>query len=156
MIEEKFRKGKVVFNEGDPGNCLYYIRWGSVAVYSQYKTRNQKKLGELSCGSFFGEMGLIAGEKRNATVVSTDHETILNRITEAEFDQFVKENPGMVMDILRQLSHNLRNTTRKYLSLCKDVESTVGSSVETIDENTAYGFENNERLVAIHDDQEEA
>lgn len=154
MIEEKFRKGKVVFNEGDPGDCLYYIRWGSVAIYSQYKTRNQKKIAELSRGNFFGEMGLLDHERRTATVVSTDHETVLNRIVESEFDQFMSENPTKVMDILRQLSHKLRDTTKKYLELCKDVESAVGSDTETVDESKHYGFENNDNLAAVHDGQE--
>jgi hypothetical protein len=66
----------------------------------------------------------------------------------------MSENPTQVMDILRQLSHKLRNTTKKYLELCKDVESAVGSDTETVDENKHYGFENNERLAAVHDGQE--
>lgn len=151
MIEEKFRKGKVVFNEGDPGDCMYYIRWGSVAIYSQYNTRNQKKIAELSRGNYFGEMGLLDHQQRNATVVSTDRETILCRIVENEFEQFMKENPVQVMDILRQLCHNLRNTTKKYLALCKDVESAVGSAADAVDEGTDYGFESNENLKAVHD-----
>jgi hypothetical protein len=57
-------------------------------------------------------------------------------------------------DILRQLSHKLRDTTKKYLELCKDVESAVGSDTETVDESKHYGFENNERLAAVHDGQE--
>lgn len=151
MKEERYRKGQVVFREGDPGDCLYYIRYGSVGVYADYGSRDEKMLAELGTGDYFGEMGLLNHEKRSATIVSFDHETVLNRISDAEFEEFFHENPAKVMDIFRQLSHKLRDTTKRYLGICQEVNKTVGADTNAITEAKVYGFEENAELKAVHD-----
>ncbi|MBP3894592.1 MAG: cyclic nucleotide-binding domain-containing protein [Atopobiaceae bacterium] len=151
MIEEKYRKGQVVFRQGDPGDCLYYIRWGSVGVYVNYGAKNQEKLAELRAGDYFGEMGLIDNERRSATVISLDYDTVLNRISEQEFDEFLNENPARIVDILKRLSHKLRDTTKSYLEICKAVGESVGTQATEVDESKTYGFDENEKLRTIHD-----
>ncbi len=151
MKEERYRKGQVVFREGDAGDCLYYVRWGSVGVYTDYGTRSAKKLAVLGIGDYFGEMGLLEHESRSATIVSLDHDTVLNRISDTEFEEFLKENPAKVMDILRRLSHKLRDTTRKYLEICQEVNKSVGSDAKSITEAKVYGFAQSEPLKAVHD-----
>ena len=151
MNEERYRKGKVVFQEGDPGDCLYYIRWGTVGVYSQYGTKGQRKLAELRTGDYFGEMGLLDHEPRSATVVSLDHDTTLDRISEDEFARFLEERPAKVMDILRRLSHKLRDTTKGYLRLCQAIDDSVGPHTEVVGETGSYGFDRDDRLRVAHD-----
>lgn len=150
--EEKFGKGKVVFRQGDPGDCLYYIRWGSVGVYANYREENEEKLAELRTGDYFGEMGLLDHEVRSATVVSLDHDTVLNRISEDEFDEFLHDNPARVVDILKRLSHKLRKATKSYREVCQAVSESVGAQTNEVSETGNYGFDQNEKLKAIHDD----
>ena len=152
MKNEKFRKGHIVFRQGDLGDCLYYIRWGTVGVYANYGERGEQKLAELRTGDYFGEMGLLDHGRRSATVVALDHDTTLNRISETEFDEFLRENPARVMDILTRLSHKLRKATRRYLEICQAVDESVGDQTNQVAESTAYGFEQNSTLKAIHDD----
>ena len=156
MNEERYHRGRIIFREGNRGDSLYYIFYGTVGIYVNYGRDNQRMLAELTTGDYFGEMGLLDGGKRTATAVCLENDTVLDRITEDEFDRFMRENPERVMDIMKRLCHKLRNTTHAYVALCKDVESTVGENAESVDEYENYGFENNERLVAVHDDQEEA
>ena len=152
MKEERFSKGKVVFRQGDPGDCLYYIRWGSVGVYVNYREKNEEKLAELRTGDYFGEMGLLDHEARSATVVSLDHDTVLNRISEDEFDVFLRDNPARVVDILKRLSHKLRKATKGYREVCQAVSESVGAQTNEVSQTGTYGFEQNEKLKAIHDD----
>lgn len=156
MKEERFRRRQVVFRQGDPGDCLYYIVWGSVGVYANYGERGEEKLAELRAGDYFGEMGLLDHERRSATVVSLDHDTVLNRISEEEFEEFLRERPARVVDILQRLSHKLRDTTKAYLEICHAVSDTVGAQADQLDEDTTYGFDRNETLRAVHDDMQPA
>jgi CRP-like cAMP-binding protein len=149
--EQKFHRGRVIFREGYSGDSLYYIFYGTVGIYVNYGKNDQRMLAELTTGDYFGEMGLLDGGKRTATAVALENDTVLDCITEAEFDRFMQENPGRVMDIMKRLCHKLRNTTAAYVNLCKDVESAVGSAADTVDEGTDYGFESNENLKAVHD-----
>ena len=152
MNEQRFHKGRVIFYEGYSGDSLYYIFYGTVGIYVNYGKNNQRMLAELTTGDYFGEMGLLDGGKRTATAVALENDTVLDCITEDEFDRFMAENPGRVMDIMKRLCHKLRNTTAAYVALCKDVESTVGT--DEVDESKHYGFENNDNLAAVHDGQE--
>ena len=152
MAEEKFRKGQVVFWQGDPGDCLYYIRWGSVGVFANYGKENEEKLAELRAGDYFGEMGLLDHEARSATVVSLDRDTVLNRITEEKFDEFLRQNPARVVDILTRLCHKLRDATKGYLEICQALDNAVGTRTGEMTDSGTYGLEQNQTLKAIHDD----
>ena len=152
MEAKKYRKGQVVFRQGDPGDCLYYIRWGSVGVYVNYGEKNEEKLAELGASDYFGEMGLLDHTVRTATVVCLDHDTMLCRISDDEFDEFLRENPAKVVDILQRLSHKLRIATTNYLEICQAVSESVGTKEDEVTESKTYGFAENETLKAIHDD----
>lgn len=154
MNSEKYRKGKVVFRQGDHGDCLYYIRWGSVGVFVNYGEANEEKLAELRTGDYFGEMGLLDHADRSATVVSLDHETTLDRISEEEFEEFLRDNPARVVDILKRLSHKLRDATRNYLEICQAVGESVGAQADEVSRQESYGFAQNAKLKAIHDDMQ--
>ncbi len=80
-----FKKNEVICHRGEIGNCMYCIKKGSVAVFSNYGTQQVRKLAELKEGEFFGEMELIENEPRSATVVAMTDDTLLDEITESTF-----------------------------------------------------------------------
>ena len=53
------KKGEVIIRQGQPGDSMYNILWGRVAVYSGYGTPREQKLAELGANDFFGEMELL-------------------------------------------------------------------------------------------------
>lgn len=64
--------GKVLIREGDPADALYVLKTGSVEVLS-----GARRLAALPAGSWFGELGLLEGIPRTATVVTTAKSTLL-------------------------------------------------------------------------------
>jgi CRP-like cAMP-binding protein len=69
----RFRRGEVIFHEGDPGDSLHLVAKGHVAV------RRSTPLGEIATlvvlgpGDYFGELVLVSPESgRNASVVALD------------------------------------------------------------------------------------
>jgi voltage-gated potassium channel len=67
----EFPAGAVVMRRGDPGDCMYFIASGEVEI------RLQPAPVRLAPGDFFGEVALLTGDPRNATVVASRRSTLL-------------------------------------------------------------------------------
>jgi voltage-gated potassium channel len=67
----EFPTGAVVMRRGDPGDCMYFIASGEVEI------RLGPKPVRLGPGDFFGEVALLTGDRRNATVVAFRRSTLL-------------------------------------------------------------------------------
>lgn len=65
--------GTVVTRQNDYADSLLAVVEGRVAISAQSADGEQRRVVELSAGSFFGEMGLISGRRRNATATAIDH-----------------------------------------------------------------------------------
>jgi small-conductance mechanosensitive channel len=96
-----FGPGEVILRQGDPGDSLYVVRAGSVAVQIGVLGAS-KELATLSDGQFFGEMSLMTGESRAATVVAkTDVECYI--VDKEAFQEILQEKPelaGIISEIL--------------------------------------------------------
>ena len=116
---EKFKKGTVIFKEGEIGECMYDIHFGSVGIYKGYGTADEKLLAKLSTDEFFGELGMIENVKRSGTAVVLDDETTLEIITPADLKNLFAQNPPKVEMILEHVSYRLRKLTKEYMSACR-------------------------------------
>jgi hypothetical protein len=89
-----FGIGEVVVRQEDDGDSLFIVRRGSLNVY-----RDDAMVGSLREGEFFGEMSLLTGERRKATVVAAS-EVHLVEISKEDIEPVIKANP----DLLEKLS----------------------------------------------------
>jgi hypothetical protein len=64
---EMLQPGQIVFREGDPSGCAYFIQQGEVEVLRDLEGHEQV-LARLGVGEYFGEMGLLSDRPRNATI----------------------------------------------------------------------------------------
>ena len=119
------KKNEILFRQGDPGDGLYYIHFGEVGIYTDYGTSKQVKIRELYTDQFVGEMGLISGVPRSATVVSLMDNTQVEHLSEADFASFYQENPARVFQLMEQMSYRLRKITRRYLEACREAYALV-------------------------------
>ena len=120
-----FSKGQIVFREGDEGLYMYAIHGGTVGIYANYGTPQEHKLTTLYPDSFFGEMGMIEKEKRSATAVVEENNTMLECIREEDLIGLLRKNPVKIDMILCHLSNRLRALTRDYVKACR--EATEGA-----------------------------
>src|SRR5262245_40571144 len=74
--------GEVIMRQGEWGGNTFYIAVeGALDVYVRDRD-GQKKIGQLEPGSCFGEMALLAGIERNATIsVPSEHESIVLEVS---------------------------------------------------------------------------
>ena len=65
-----YQQADVIIREGERDRRLFVVLEGSVEVIKSYGDKQQRVLGELGAGSYFGEMALLNDEPRSATVVA--------------------------------------------------------------------------------------
>lgn len=121
MEIKKFKKGEIIFRQGDPGDCMYDIHSGKVGVYAAYGTPEQKLLTEFYEDQYFGEMGLLEKAPRSATAVAVEPCTAAV-ITEEGFGEFFEKNPAKVLKVMQQMSQNLRRRTNDFVEVCRNIK----------------------------------
>ena len=98
----RFAAGDVIFAKGDKGDTMYVVRNGEVAI-----EREGRVIETLGDGGIFGEMALIDGSPRSATVrAKTDCEVA--PINEKTFLFLVHETPFFAIAVMRTLADRLR------------------------------------------------
>ena len=118
MRQLTFAKGDVIFRQGDFANVMYDIVSGKVGIYSDYQGEQEKLIAELGDGQILGEMGMIEAYPRSATAVALSEQVVLSELVEDDLETYFKDDPAKVLQLMRQLSERLRETTRKYTELC--------------------------------------
>ena len=121
MEIKTYRKGAVIFREGDAGDCMYDVYFGKVGVYAAYGKPEQKLLMEYYPDQSFGEMGLLEKAPRSATAVAMEEETSVAAVTEADFGAYFEKNPSKVLMVMQQMSHNLRRRTDEFIRVCRSI-----------------------------------
>ncbi len=114
----EYKRGQVIFREGDEGEYMYSVQSGRIGIYTSYGAANQQKLTDLYSDTFFGEMGLIDREPRSATAVVEEDGTTLECIREQDLQELFRTNPIEVNMILSHLSNRLRKLTVSYSKAC--------------------------------------
>jgi CRP/FNR family cyclic AMP-dependent transcriptional regulator len=102
--------GSVVAGEGEPGAGLFIIDDGEADV-----TIGGKKLNHLKAGDFFGEMALLDGGPRTATVTATT-DLSLFALTEWVYRGLLAEHPSIAIRTLEALAARLRRATKASIS----------------------------------------
>jgi CRP/FNR family transcriptional regulator, cyclic AMP receptor protein len=98
--------GHVIAAEGEPGAGLFVIDAGEADV-----TIGGRKVNHMKAGEFFGEMALLDGGPRTATVTATTDIT-LYALTEWVFRGLIAEHPGIAMRTLETMASRLRSATK--------------------------------------------
>jgi hypothetical protein len=85
-------KGTVVVREGDSGQSMYIIGTGSATVTTKAKDGSVIQLAELGEGSFFGEVSLLTGRPRTATI-ATKEDTEVMELTKEALGRIIEKYP---------------------------------------------------------------
>ena len=93
-IIQDFGTGELIVCQDEPGDSLYIILNGACEVLIERKERGTKKIAVINKGDFFGEMSLLTGETRSATVKTLEYATVI-RVDKALFSTFIASNPAI-------------------------------------------------------------
>ncbi len=99
----------IIIKEGDYGQDVYLIISGKVVVAEKLQSTNKYKvLATLGPGEIFGEMAMLDGEPRSATLVAASPCKILV-LTPENFEKVFKTHPRWALKILAALSKRIQN-----------------------------------------------
>ena len=117
IIEKLYRKGDIILMEDDDTNqSLFIIAKGEVKVVLTAEDGREAILASLKEGDFFGEMSLLDGEPRSATVRAVEESRLLT-IRREDFLQAMKKQPDLALTLLGEMSRRLRKSNRQISSL---------------------------------------
>jgi len=87
-----FAPADVIVREGEPGMSLFLIENGTVEVHTTDPAGRLVVLAELGPGDFFGEVAVLTGRPRTATIVAKESVTVIE-ITRDDLERVVRDHP---------------------------------------------------------------
>lgn len=106
----KYPKNSIIVTEGDSQNNFYIVEAGNLKVYVDGEDGRQVTLNWLESGDYFGELALIDGEPRSASVITLTP-TELRVISQHDFHEFLANEPGVALALMRALARRVRALT---------------------------------------------
>ena len=107
MDEQRFMEGATIVREGEPGDTFYVLIEGEAKV----KDANGRLLSRLIPGDFFGEISLMDGGPRTATVVAETNLTAL-ALSRKDFSALLRSEPKVTVGLLKHAAALLRRLER--------------------------------------------
>lgn len=95
IIVKKFRLGEVAINEGDGGQSMLILAEGLLNVFKKNSVGKDILVGKLKPGDFFGEMSLLTGELRSATITA-DSDCLALELTKEIISPIIKNRVSLI------------------------------------------------------------
>jgi len=108
MEDLQVPKGSLIFRQGDAGDQMFLIGDGRVRLFLESEG-NQKEVGVLGPGDFFGELALLRDAPRSATAEAIEDTTLLP-IGRDVFGMLVQDDLDTVFRMMRNLGERLART----------------------------------------------
>ena len=107
-----FDGNALICKSGDPGDKMWIIISGQVKVVVTGEDGEENHIANLASGDYFGEMSLLTGEPRSASVLTTEPSEmfILNK---SDFDVIIERFPSITLSMGKIMSQRLRETLQK-------------------------------------------
>jgi len=115
-------QGDVIVEQGDAGDSLFLIVEGVVGVYVRADDGKSKEVARLGAGNFFGEMALLTGEDRTATVIALV-DTYLFELTKADIEPLIAEQREVSELVSKVLAYRQQMTEKHKHVEHDDVET---------------------------------
>jgi CRP-like cAMP-binding protein len=127
-VPRRFAAGEVVFKEGDEGSTCYVVRSGRTRAVREHPDGRSITLAQFGPGDIFGEMAMLDGERRSATVESIE-DTDAIAILSGDMHRLLREYPEISIKLVAALGQRLRETNER---LARQSFQTVQSRVAAV------------------------
>ena len=112
-VRRSYERGSVLFREGDPSEEILIVRSGRVKVCARRANR-EVILAVLDAGSLLGELSVVDGEPRSATVEALVPVEV-DVTSYEDFSGFVDAYPRVATELLRLVARRVRGASLRQL-----------------------------------------
>ncbi|HXW77381.1 MAG TPA: Crp/Fnr family transcriptional regulator [Candidatus Eremiobacteraceae bacterium] len=146
MQGRRYAKHAVLVYEGDPGDALFIVISGNVAVTRVSNDGKETILSILKEGDFFGEMGVLDASPRSATIKALrDAEVAI--LARKDFLDLLGRNPHMCLSLVGALSARLRATNQAIqANAYQDIRTRLASLLLNLERNFGEKVDGGTRL----------
>lgn len=109
LFGHRYKKGGILFKEGDVENNLFYILSGHVEIRHDGST-----LRRLGPGSYFGEMAFLTGAARTAEAIVTSDEARIIAISPENLETLMMEEPKVALGFLKEMAIRLIDSNLRH------------------------------------------
>ena len=106
LEEQSLVDGAVLMRQSEPADALYFVTSGELEVAVAKGGGRPVVVERLATGAVIGEMALLAGNRRSATVTARGHATVA-RLTRAGFDKLAQGQPGLRERVIAAMTPRL-------------------------------------------------
>lgn len=109
-----YKEGATIIKQYDNGNSMYILVEGLLTVFVQNETSSEDdiKVGMIAPGEYFGEMSLLTGEKRSATVIA-ETDSLVFEITKESFKAILECRRELICEISKTIAERQNINTAK-------------------------------------------
>ena len=97
MKEITFNKDQVIFRQGEFGSAMYDVLSGEIGIYTDYQGADEKQIAVIKAGE------------------------VVIELKEDDLRAYLQDKPEKLLQVMRQLSSRIRETTEKYVDVCRAV-----------------------------------
>ena len=119
MIKDaKYKKGEVIYRQNEKAGEVFFVKFGTVHLYVDYKTADSKLIGIVGEGRVFGELGVIEDKPRTMTSVAAE-DTVVTIVDKESFPSYLKEHPNKLLVVMESISSRIIAQSNKLAKACK-------------------------------------
>ena len=135
MVTKRYKKHNLIFFEDDLGQNLFIIKKGRVKISRLDETGGEVIFAIMGEGDFFGELSIIDGQTRSATVTSIEDVELLV-LWRGDFLDILQKYPQIAITLLKELASRIRKSDSQIKSLSlKDAKGRVASTLMRLAED---------------------
>jgi CRP/FNR family cyclic AMP-dependent transcriptional regulator len=116
ITRKTYAADQAVVFEGEPSDSLYILMSGSAKVYVTSEEGQERILKMLGPGEIFGELAMLDGHPRSATVATLEP-TEMASMSRRDFQDFVANHPAILWKVLEALCERVRKTSAEVIEM---------------------------------------
>jgi len=113
LEEKSFAAGATIFSQGEKGDSFYLTQSGAVQVVLESAGGRSESIAVLGPQEWFGEMALLSGEPRSATIRAVK-DTIVWRLSREDWDELIEKHPTWLLHYCATLSKRVTHAEKQY------------------------------------------
>lgn len=118
-VKRTYPRNTILISKGDASDHLFVVLSGKLKVTVADDSGKEIIISWLGAGDYFGEISLIDGESRSATIITAEASEVMT-ISRVDFHRILKSSPALMFDLLKVLARKVRIATEKLESLAFD------------------------------------